>query len=285
LIRTALLLLTLMISLPLFADGPQVSEVYETYNRAETLVPVLKPILGPDDHIAAYRNKLLIKAPEDRQNKILEMLKEFDRPPHNLLIQVRYSNHLQRDRQADATSVSYESEKAGVRVQAEPRDSHKVVVYKGSSLDDKIKIQVMDSNVFTTQDDSSTAQVRVMEGEQGFINVGEERPQTDFVFLSSSGVGATTSYRRIGKGFYVIPRIVKDRVRLELYTTNQRAKDKNGEIQTTEAQSVLLVDPDVWTPFAGAGTTMQQSANAVTYSTRSLDQSNQGLEIKVSILK
>lgn len=288
LFQRLLLVLTLcLLNLPAWAEE-QVSEIYETYGSAEKLVPVLQPLLGVNDRITAYHNKLLVKAPRDRQDKLLEMLQEIDRPLRNLLISVRYSNLTGRELDHTSTDVTYIHDNKGVRIQGQDQPNDRMVVYKGSSRDDKIQAQVVTKEQYSTRKEDVTQQIRVMEGQQGFLQVGEERPETRYVFLNPAyGVGATTEYRQVGNGVYVVPQIMRDRkVRLELFTTNQRRSPGNQErVQTTEAQSVLLVEPDVWTPFAGSSATVTTNSDSIGTSTRSLKQGSPGLELKVTILE
>lgn len=284
----AFALLTLLTGSVQASSDEQVSEIYETYMPADKLVPVLQPMLGVNDRITAYHNKLLVKAPRERQEKLLEMLQEIDRPLRNLLISVRYSNQLDNQINRNSADIQYSDANKGVRIGGDD-DSHQgdnVVVYKGSSRDSKIQTRVVTRDHFSTRNDNITQQIRVLEGQQGFLQVGEERPETSYVFISPYAASASTEYRMVGNGVYVIPQILKDKIRLELYTTNQRRSGKNQQqVQTTEAQSVLLVEPDVWTPFAGASVQSNTSGDSFTTSTRNLKQGNQGLELKVTIVK
>ncbi|HVK98247.1 MAG TPA: hypothetical protein VM553_00470 [Dongiaceae bacterium] len=287
LLRLLLVLTLCALSLPLRAEEP-VMEIYETYMPADKLIPILQPLLGVEDKITAYHNKLMVRAPQDRQDKLLELLQEIDRPMRNLLISVRYSNQVNRDLDQTNTDIHYGSASKGVRIQGseDVSDDNNMVVYKGSSRDDKIQARVVTKETYSTRKDDVTQQIRVLEGQQGFLQVGEERPETRYVFLSPYGAGSSTEYRQVGHGVYVIPQIVRDKIRLELYTTNQRRQPGNQQrIETTEAQSVLLVEPDVWTPFAGASATVSSNSNSIGASTRSLKQGNPGLELKVTILE
>lgn len=285
------LLLLLMIGLNLLALSARaeepVAEVYETYLPAEKLVPVLQPLLGVNDRITAYHNKLLVKAPRDRQEKLLELLQEIDHPLRNLLISVRHSDRIDQQLRHNSADIHYSDDDKGVRIDSSqtPADNG-VVVYKGSSRDSKIQTRVVSREHFSTRNEKVLQQIRVLEGQEGFLQVGEERPETRYVLVSPYGAAAETEYRRVGRGLYVIPQIVKDKIRLELYATSQRRKSPDSQqVEITEAQSVLLVEPGVWTPFASSGVDSRSDSDHVTASTRDLKVGNQGLELKVTILK
>lgn len=282
-IRLLLLISVLWLPVTAMADELQVNEIYETYLPAEKLVPVLEPMLGPEDRITAFRNKLLVKAPRHRQDKVLEILEELDRPLRNVLIQVRYASAGSTQAKQRSSDIRYEDAGSGVRIEAGQQPADEVVVYKGSSKNDKIQVQSVAKTRFSTENDNALSEIRVLENTQGFLQVGTETPQTRYVLLHPAGFGSTTEYRMVGNGLYVIPQIVKDKVRLELYTTRQKQKSGNA-VEKTDAQSVLLVEPDVWTPFAGASVDTRSQGNGNTISTRNLKQNAQSLELKVTIM-
>lgn len=285
-IRSVLLLLVLLLPVSLTqATDEQVNEIYETYLPAEKLVPVLQPMLGPEDRITPFRNKLIVRAPRHRQDNILELLEELDRPLRNILISVRYGNSVSGESSARDIDVRYRDADRGVRIDAGAQPDDQVVVYKGSSRDDKIQVRAVSKNRFSTENENTLSQIRVLEGTQGFLQVGKEMPQNQFVLLHPAGFGNTTEYRMVGSGIYVVPQIVKDKVRLELFTSQQKPQSGNRNvIEKTDAQSVLLVEPDVWTPFAGTNTSVQSQGSGKVYSTRDLQQGNKALELKVTIL-
>lgn len=285
-IRSVLLMLILLLPASLtHAVDEQVNEIYETYLPAEKLVPVLQPMLGPEDRITPFRNKLIVRAPRHRQDNILELLEELDRPLRNIQISVRYGNSVSEQSSASDIDVRYRDADRGVRIDAATQPDDKVVVYKGSSRDDKIQVRAVSKNRFSTENENTLSQIRVLEGTQGFLQVGKDIPLNQFVLLYPAGFGNTTEYRMVGSGLYVVPQIVKDKVRLELFTTQQKPQSGNRNIiEKTDAQSVLVVEPDVWTPFAGASTSVQSQGSGKVYSTRDLQQGNKALELKVTIL-
>lgn len=285
-IRFVLLLLVLLLPVSLTqATDEQVNEIYETYLPAEKLVPVLQPMLGPEDRITPFRNKLIVRAPRHRQDNILELLEELDRPLRNILISVRYGNSASAESSARDVDVRYRDADRGVRIDAGAQPDDQVVVYKGSSRDDKIQVRAVSKNRFSTENENTLSQIRVLEGTQGFLQVGKDIPLNKFVLLYPAGFGNTTEYRMVGSGIYVVPQIVKDKVRLELFTTQQKPQPGNSNvIEKTDAQSVLVVEPDVWTPFAGTNTSVQSQGSGKVYSTRDLQQGNKALELKVTIL-
>lgn len=248
------------------ASAQQTAEIYETYLPAKNLVPVLEQLLEPDDKITSYRNKLFIKASPATQEEILSVLEELDRPLRNVQISLRYANNADID--AQETSAN-----------------SKIVVYKGSSRSSEVDVEVVSKNRFSTQNEEIDHQIRVLEGEQGVLEVGQDVPMNQFVFLSPFQSETTTEYRSVSNQLFVVPQISKDRIRIEVYTSNQRLRrDSSNKIQKVEAQSVLLVEPGEWTPLAGSAQSASQSSSSINNSTRRSGSSGKTLQIRADIL-
>ena len=81
-----LLLMLFTIVAANYARAQQTTEIYETYLPANKLVPILEPLLGPDDKVTAYHNKLFVKASPAVQDELLAVLQEIDRPLKNIQV-------------------------------------------------------------------------------------------------------------------------------------------------------------------------------------------------------
>lgn len=244
----------------------QTTEVYDTYIAAPKLVPVLEPLLGPEDNITAYRNKLFVKAPPHIQDEILDILQELDRPLKNVQISLRFAD-------ADDLAAS-DSEASG-----------KVVVYHGSSRKTGVDVEVVSKQRFSTKQDKVDQQVRVLEGEQGVLNIGKDVLVQQYVFVNPFQARSSQQYRSVGNAMYVVPRLVKNRIRIEVFSSNQRLRrNANSEIEKVEAQTVLLVEPGVWTPLAGSTQSSAESDNSITHSTSRNRQQGKTLQIRADIV-
>lgn len=247
-------------------QAQQTTEIYETYLPANKLVPILEPLLGPDDKITAYHNKLFVKAPPAVQDELLRILQEIDRPLKNIRVSLRYADNAQ----LEAQNLAAQGE---------------IVVYKGSSRNSNVDVQVVNKNRFSTQTDNADHQIRVLEGEQGVLDVGKEVPVNQFVFLGPLQTGTAKEYRSVSNQLYVVPHLVKDRVRIEVYTSNQRMKrNSDNKIQKMDAQTVVVVEPGIWTPLAGTTRSVNDSSGSVTHSTRRTGSGEKSLQIRADIL-
>ena len=65
-------------------------QVFELQHAdAETLLPIVQPLLGPYESVSVYRNSLVVSADAGAMSRISELLAELDTPQRNLLISVR----------------------------------------------------------------------------------------------------------------------------------------------------------------------------------------------------
>lgn len=254
----------LLIFLHSASYGEQITEVYDTYLPANKLIPILEPLLGPNDKITGYHNKLFVKASPSAQDELLRVLQEIDRPLKNIQISMRY---------ADSKSLEAQS------------NSGTVTIYRGSSRSSGVDVEVVNKNRMSTHVDSADSQIRVLEGEQGVLDVGQEVPIEQVVFLGPWQTGTQKQYKSIGNQLYVIPRLVKDKIRVEVFTSNQRMKQKGDKsIKKMDAETVLLLEPGEWAPLAGSSRSSNQLSNAGNLSTRHADDTEKSLQIRADIL-
>ncbi|MDY6921785.1 MAG: hypothetical protein SV765_16420 [Pseudomonadota bacterium] len=266
--RTLLLLLLLIINSPAYPQPT--AEVYETYLPAEKLVPLLRPFLGPEEKITGFRNKLFVKAEPATQEEVLRILQNIDRPLHNIEIALRYAEFNQdQDRNTGAEGS--------------------IKIFRGSSRSSEIQVDVVDRRRFSTRDENVTQRIRVLEGQQAALELGRDVPQQQLVLLSPWQAGVQTEYRTVGNRLYVVPQLVKDQIRVEVYTRQQQPQpDPSDTSDKTEAQSVLLLEPDIWTPLAAVTNGRDQAStdHGVVSRTRSTRQrqSDKTLQIRARIL-
>ncbi len=255
-------------------SSPQIShadtakaEVYETYVAAKKLVPVLEPLLGPNDKITAFRNKLFVKAPAAVQDEILRVLMEVDRPLKNILISLRYGRIDEIDHHQDQTQGS-------------------VKIFRGSSNKDKIDVQVVRRHTLISDNDTADQSIRVLEGEQGILVVGQDYPVDQLIYRLPFKSGLHTEYRSVGDQIQVSAFVVKDQIRLEITSSHQsRNRSNKKEIEKTQAKSTLVVEPGRWMPLASSTQALERSDSRNTRSTRQISKNNASLLIRAQIVE
>lgn len=287
--RTISVIRPLFLCLGIFAaclsHAEQTLEVYETYWPAEKIAPLVQDLLGSGDSISVYKNKIIVRTDRANHIEIQRILDEVDHPPRNLLVSLRKSDQHQASNRGVETSAEYVEDNSGVRIQNGEGDNN-VVIYRGSSSDRRVEMRVMPRTTVTTARDGSVHQVRVLEGEEGYISLGEEMPIKEQV-VTMNGISSTTHYKPVTSGIYVIPKLQRDKVYLEISSHSQKIKGNNTQanIEVSTLNTTISAPLGLWTPLGGVDQSSRQSSSGITYSTRQKGQQDLGYEIKVDIIE
>lgn len=258
-------------------------EIYETYGLSHKIAAALSPLLEPGDKVQTYGNKLIIRASNNTHLKIIDFLKEIDRPPHMLLVSIRASD--QSNTQSKSTEVSGEldSGNTSIRISTTERNDE-VIVYRGSSTDGKVTMAVQAQDRKTTRDSNIIQQIRVMEGEAGFISVGESFPLHTLT-LNQNSSQQTTEYHDISSGFHVSPILTKGQILVQIQQNGERRDEVLQRIvKTSKTLTTLRVTPSEWTPISSHQQGSKSGQTGIFYTTSATDRNGQGLEIRVDIL-
>jgi type II secretory pathway component GspD/PulD (secretin) len=158
------------------------------YRNAEQVLPILRPLVEPGGALTGMQNQLVIRASAANIADIRRVLASLDTQPRRLQISVR------QDAEGSAAT-------RGAAV-----DGNIVVRPGGSS--GSVNARVTDSR--STSENNVLQTLQVMEGGIATINVGQSVPVPGrMVTRTVNGVIVqdTTSYRDVGTGFQVMPRV------------------------------------------------------------------------------
>ncbi|MEO1750200.1 secretin N-terminal domain-containing protein [Thiofaba sp. EF100] len=222
-------LLILCLLLPTLAAAASV-EVLPLHNRpAEEIIPLLQPLLGPEDAISGQGGTLIVRSSPATLQTIQRLLGELDRAPRNLLISVRSS----MDDLREGTS-------AGGRIQAGPG---------GTTIQGSAGARELSTGRGATQ------QIRVLEGMPAMLRVGEETSRTEPVVVPYPGgyavVPATTT-RATGRWLRVVPRLQGQQVLLAIEP--EEAHPDPHQPRTLDVQRLateVVVPLGQWVPLGG----------------------------------
>jgi hypothetical protein len=277
-------LLGVLATSPLAAAQP-VLEVYETYWPADKLLPVIKAELRPTDTIQVFRNKLVIRAERDTHDRITELLAAVDRAPRNVLISIRQGEGVQNHADALRGDVTISTDQARHRVEAGKNEEGQVRIYQGSSLSGEVHTRVVHHNSISTRNDRATQQVRVLEGEEARISLGEDTAQTH-TSVGINGVSTATTYQSTGQFLYVTPQVTPKGIRLTVSSRSSRQSDTQADQVDTQAlETVILAEEGFWTPIGGTGQDTSSDDGSITWSTRALKERSTHYEIKAELLQ
>ena len=213
--------------------------IIDLRNRtAEEVLPVLRPLAGPDVSISGVDYRLLVRGSPDAIAQIREAVAVLDRAQRQLRVSVRYLT------EADRAN-------SGVRINA---DNGAVSVGAGSSV--------------RTAADAAVSSVQVLEGTSASISDGASTPIVTAAWSGTrprgGSTGAVLGYRETTSGFTVTPRVNGDRVFLDIASQQQRiAGSANAGASAQSIVTTLSGKFGEWIELGGVSESGSAASNDV----------------------
>jgi len=251
-------LLALLLAADCAAAQETVLEVIPLRHRtAAELIPIIQPLLVRDGSVSGFQGQLVVRTTPANLDEIKRVLASIDAMPRQLLITVRQNADVDRSRSAAEVSGSVGGDHGRVTVPGgrDPRGGN-VVLREG---DDSVRLQVLEGG--GSQSDRSTQSVRVMEGREAFVRVGQSMPVRERQ-VQRSVVGGrvveqvveTTQYRDAATGFYVLPRVSGDRVTLDISPQRETlSKQPHGGVNVQSMVTTVSGRLGEWMEIGGIG--------------------------------
>ena len=190
------------------------------YRTAQEVIPIIQPMLAREGSVSGLQGQLVIRTTPANLEEIKRILASVDTAPRQLLITVKQDVDADRSRSTVDVSGSVGGESARVTVPPASRDPRGGNVFIGEG-DDKVRVHVIEGR--STGNDRNTQTLRVLEGREAFVQVGQSVPvrgrevrRTVVGGQVVEQVVETTQYRDVATGFYVLPRVSGDRVMLDI---------------------------------------------------------------------
>lgn len=231
-------------------------EIIELQHRfADQVLPMVRPLLPYGASATAHDNKLILKTTAANLSEIRTIVEALDRAPEQLLVTVRYGE-------------SRDTEDSRTRIDAQ-------FGTEGNSLN------VQNRSYSTQSRDRGNQQVRVLSGQSAWINVSQDVPTLEL----SGGYPATAgiAYQSVGTGFSVTPRLVGERVTVDINPSRSRLSNRgDGSMDTSGLSTSVSGRLGEWIPLGGA--LEESSSQSRTYSTHSRDLRDQSIFLKIEKL-
>ena len=197
--RGALIRLAVLLALAVPAAAQNALEIISLhYRTAEQVMSSLQPLLDPGATLSGQGTQLFVRTSPANLAELRRALESIDRLQKRLLISVRFDNAL-------------DAERRGV-------DASGRIGNRGSG----IEIRGQDSR--TQAEERIDQRVQTLDGGRAVILTGESRPVRQRQFIQTpAGVISqeVTMVQEATAGFEVIPRVVGDRVEVQI--AGQRA--------------------------------------------------------------
>lgn len=183
------------------------------HRTAEELVPVIRPLLGPDDALSGMGYRLIVRTPEKNLKEIERVLGQLDIAPRRLQITVQQT--VADDSTATSQSVSGEArlgDKARITLPATPTDDRGLVVQK----DD---LRYSAGRRATTAGHANIQTVTTVDGQRAYIRIGQSVPHVKKILALNRNqmvIAQGIELQNVTTGFDVRPRVRGDRVQIEI---------------------------------------------------------------------
>jgi len=215
------------------------------YRQAAELIPIIQPLLARDGSVSGFQGQLVVRTTPANLEEIKRILASLDTAPRQLVITVRQDADVARTRSSAEVSGSVGGDHGRVSIpgSGDTRGGNtgggNVVLRDG---DDQVRLNVLEGS--GSERDRSEQTVRVVEGREAFVSIGQSVPvrerqvqQTVVGGRVVEQVVEGAQYRDVTSGFYVLPRISGDRVTLDV--SSQRESFSRRPAGTVNVQSLV----------------------------------------------
>ncbi len=250
------LLLFLPLAGVLAAEGPALHILQLQHRPASEVMPSIEPLIRPGEVLTGAGFQLFLRSGPDTLAEVREVLRAVDRAAQNLVVSVRRGA-------AGATlgrGIGIEDPGDGPGV----RWSHR----RGTARDEGVQT------------------VRILEGEQAFIRVGESIPHPALVVRAlprADVLAFGIDYQDLERGFVVRPWVEpNERIRLEIqYVDEREGRSGGGRIERQRVDTVLSGPVGEWISIRH-GDERHQGTERRILGTRSLRE-QQDVQIQVRV--
>ena len=280
--QLCLLLASLLLVSTVRADS--VSVVQLQHRPAAEVVPVIAPMLGPNDAISGEGFKIFVRASAEGQQRVRSLVERLDTPARVLQVSVfQGSEHVLRELAL----------RANVQIQ---RGDTTIDVGSGNEADGGGRIIYSTSGGSASVDAVATQRnlrdhpihrVRVTEGKEAYIETGERIPYFAGVALRGRrALAGGVQYENVVTGFYALPRIRGDNVVLEVSPfKSSRSDTGRGNVETQSATTTVTGRAGEWLFIGGVSEQAERTESAVASTYATQGSRNTGIWIKAELVE
>jgi type II secretory pathway component GspD/PulD (secretin) len=278
-----LLGLMLLISV---AQADSITTIQLQNRPAEEIIPIVKPMLGTNESISGRGFKLFLRSSPATLEQVEDMIAALDISPKVLQISVFQGSTRGLSELGFSGNIQIESGDTSVSIGTPKKDSGDAggsITYSTNRGSGSI------SGISTRKrlKDNPIHQIRVTEGNEAYIETGEQVPYFSGIdWIGRRGVAGGIEYKDVITGFYVLPRVHGDNVTLRVSPFKNSLSNANaGNIETQSAQTTLTGRIGEWLLIGGVTEQLKraQSGTGTSVSTRS--RNNESIWIKADLIR
>jgi type II secretory pathway component GspD/PulD (secretin) len=195
------------------ADADEARIIQLKHRPANEVMPLIRPLLGPDDALSGMDFRLIIRTSERNLKEVERVLAQVDVARQRLRITVEQASA--GDRATTSQSVTGEArigDKARVTLPAKPPPQGGLIVQKDG-------LQYQANRRTTAASNANTQTVMTMDGQHAYIRIGQSLPHVRRILALSRRqlvLIQDIELQDVTTGFDVLPRVHGDRVLVEI---------------------------------------------------------------------
>jgi len=210
------------------------------HRTAAEVIPVIQPMLAAGDVITGQGYKIFLRASPQTVSDVQEMIDALDTAQTMLQISVFQGSRQKLETLSLGGSLQIEGDNGSVGIGKGASGGGGTVTYDSGNTSASANA----NSKRLSRQNSPVYQVRVAEGNEAFIETGDQVPY-------SAGDDGTV-YQKVTSGFYVLPRIHGDNVTLAVRPfKNALSASRSGSIETQSANTTLTGRIGEWLQVGG----------------------------------
>lgn len=245
------LLLVFLLCAPVFAA--QQVEIIELRHRVvEDVLPVLEPLLEPGGAMSGMNGHLVVRTSPANLEELRKVLAVIDRPPRQLLVRVSQTRDaVARQRELDVSGRVRIGEGVDIVRPGTPMRGGSGVEIRGGGS----SASVYGRDTRRVTQSSADQFVRVMDGGEALIRIGSSLA-VPFRRVAAGPSGVRVSegvvYVDVGQGFYALPRLVGERVSIEIRPFFESHAGRGLDVETQELSTTVTGRIGEWIELGGS---------------------------------
>lgn len=255
------------------------------YRTAQEMIPILQPMLAREGSVSGFQGQLVVRTTPANLEEIRRILASMDTAPRQLLITVRQDADISSARSSAQVSGSVGGDRGRVTIPGSPEARGGTVVLREG--DDRLRAHVIEGR--SDESNSNTQSLRVMEGREAFVRIGQSMPvrgrevrRTVVNGQVVEQVVDSTQYRDIATGFYVLPRISGDRVTLDISPQRESlSRQVPGGVSVQSVVTTVSGRLGEWMEIGGVGQDASSQQTVILGRSASATRDSRRVQVKV----
>lgn len=278
-----LLALMLLVSV---AQADSITTIQLQNRPAEEIVPIVKPMLGTNETISGRGFKLFLRSSPDTLAQVRDMIAALDIAPKILQISVFQGSTRGLSELGFSGNIQIESGDTSVSIGTPRNDNGDA----GGSITYSTKDGSGSIRSISTRKrlkDDPIHQIRVTEGNEAYIETGEQVPYfSGDHWIRRRGVAGGIEYKDVITGFYVLPRVHGDNVTLQVSPFKNSLSNSNaGNIETQYAKTTLTGRIGEWLLIGGVTEQLKRAQSGTSTSVSTQSRNNESIWIKADLIR